>query len=107
MAAYNYVGEWVDTVDVFVRSSRGFRFYTNSEPATLSQEAQQKDEKTVNRGFFNMWPAPSVFVSAIALNVHLATQHLYTTRNTFIITYAETEDAIECKLLVIAGDEGL
>ena len=92
-----YVGEWVNSVDVFSRAQKDWRGYIITEPATMSQEAAQRNERTANMLYFNMWPAPSVFISAVALNVQLLTAHLSAPRNIFIIAYAERESSIECE----------
>ena len=93
-----YVGEWVNAVDVFsVHRYRGIKPYITTMPATMSREATQRNKQTYSYAYYNVWPASSVFISAVALNVKLLTSHLSTSKNIFIISYAETESSIECE----------
>ena len=90
-----FIGELLDSVDVFATNER---LYMVTTPVSLEMEDRQKMKTVDNMNLLSVWPAPSVFISAVGLNVKLLTSHVTTTTpKIFILSYCESPDSIECK----------
>ena len=91
-----FVGELVDSVEVFTTNNE--KLYMVTTPMSLEMEDRQRMKTVNNKNFLSVWPAPSVFISAVALNVKLLTSHVTTTTpKIFILSYDESPASIECK----------
>ena len=90
------IGEMVDSVAVVAKNIN--LLYMLTTPVSLSLEASQRRKTELSVNLMSVWPAPSVFISAVALNVKLLTAHVTkTTIKILILSYSESPDSIECK----------
>ena len=90
------MGELLDSVAVFANHYR--KTYVVTTPVSLEVEDRQTHKIGAGAEFLSVWPAPSVFISAVATNVQLLTCHVTTaTTKIMIISYIQSANGIDCK----------